>query len=122
MEEEGKTVLRSKTKGVIGEVNGMLTVQKHLIIDGDVGLETGNLKFDGSIQVRGTVMAGYSIVASGDISIESNEGVHAAELIKSTEGDVFIKGGIFGKGITKIEANQNIFVKHANECTLRGKR
>jgi len=121
VEEEGKTVLRSKTKGVIGELNGVLTVQKHLVIDGDVGLETGNLKFDGSIQVRGTVMAGYSIIASGDISIDSNEGVHAAELIKSTEGDVFIKGGIFGKGITTIEAHQNIFVKHANECTLEAK-
>ena len=121
VEEEGKTVLRSKTKGVIGEVNGVLTVQKHLVIDGDVGLETGNLKFDGSIQVRGTVMAGYSILASGDISIESNEGVHAAELIKSTEGDVFIKGGIFGKGITTIEAHHNIFVKHANDCTLEAK-
>ena len=56
------------------EVNGIITVQKHLVIDGDVGLETGNLKFDGSIQVRGTVMPGYSIVSSGDISIESNEG------------------------------------------------
>ncbi|MFJ7826743.1 DUF342 domain-containing protein [Psychrobacillus sp. NPDC096623] len=121
VEEEGKIVLRSKTKGVIGEVNGILTVQKHLIIEGDVGLETGNLKFDGSIQVRGTVMAGYSIVASGDISIESKEGVHAAELIKSTEGDVFIKGGIFGKGITNVEAHHNIYVKHANECTLEAK-
>lgn len=121
VEEDGKTVLRSKTKGVIGEVNGVLTVQKHLVIDGDVGLETGNLKFDGSIQVRGTVMAGYSIVSSGDISIESNEGVHSAELIKSTEGDVFIKGGIFGRGITKVEAHHNIFVKHANECTLEAK-
>lgn len=121
VEEAGKTVLRSKTKGVIGEVNGIMTVQKHLVIDGDVGLETGNLKFDGSIQVRGTVMPGYSIVSSGDISIESNEGVHGSELIKSTEGDVFIKGGIFGKGVTKVEAHQNIFVKHANECTLEAK-
>lgn len=121
VEEDGKTILRSKTKGVIGEVNGALTVQKHLVIDGDVGLETGNLAFDGSIQIRGTVMSGYSVVSSGDISIESNEGVHSAELIKSTEGDVFIKGGIFGKGVTKVEAHHNIFVKHANECTLEAK-
>ncbi|KQL34275.1 DUF342 domain-containing protein [Psychrobacillus sp. FJAT-21963] len=121
VEEVGKTVLRSKTNGVIGEVNGALTVQKHLVIDGDVGLETGNLKFDGSIQVKGTVMPGYSIVASGDISIEAKDGVNAAELIKSTEGDVFIKGGIFGKDVTKVEAFRNIFIKHANECSLEAK-
>lgn len=118
VEEDGKIVLRSKTKGVISEVNGMLSVQKHLIIDGDVGIETGNLKFDGSIQIRGTIMPGYSVIASGDISVEGKEGVNSAELIKSTEGDVFIKGGIFGRDVTKVEAHKNIYMKHANECTL----
>lgn len=121
IEEDGKTVLRSKTNGIIGEVNGVLAVQKHLVINGDVGLETGNLRFDGSIQIKGTVMPGYSIIASGDISVESNEGVNSAELIRSTEGDVFIKGGVFGKDITKIEAYKNIFIKHANGCTLEAK-
>ncbi|WP_144511044.1 DUF342 domain-containing protein [Bacillus sp. FJAT-22090] len=121
VEEDGKTVLRSKTKGVIGEVNGILSVQKHLIIEGDVGLETGNLTFDGSIQVKGTVMPGYSVIASGDVSIEAKEGVNSAELIKSTEGDVFIKGGIFGRNVTTVEALKNIYVKHANECTLEAK-
>lgn len=121
VEEEGKTVLRSKTKGVIGEVNGVLSVQKHLVIEGDVGLETGNLTFDGSIQVKGTVMPGYSVTASGDVSIEAKEGVNSAELIKSTEGDVFIKGGIFGRSVTTVEAHKNIYVKHANECTLDAK-
>ncbi|MEK4486423.1 FapA family protein [Psychrobacillus sp. FSL H8-0484] len=121
VEEVGKTVLRSKTKGVIGEVNGLLSVQKHLIVDGDVGLETGNLKFDGSIQVKGTIMPGYSVIASGDVSVEAKEGVNSAELIKSTEGDVFIKGGIFGRGVTKVEAHKNIYIKHANECSLEAK-
>lgn len=121
VEEEGKIVLRSKTKGIIGEVNGVLSVQKHLVIDGDVGIETGNLTFDGSIRVKGTIMAGYSVIASGDVSIEGKEGVHAAELIKSTEGDVFIKGGIFGRGVTNVEAYKNIYMKHANACTLEAK-
>ena len=66
-------------------------------------------------------MAGYSVIATGDISIESLEGVNAAKLIKSTEGDVFIKGGIFGKGETMVEACKNIYIKHANDCTLEAK-
>ena len=68
VEEDGKIVLRSRLSGVIGEVNGMLSVKKHLVIAGDLGLETGNITFDGSIQIKGTVMAGYSVVATGDIS------------------------------------------------------
>ena len=121
VEEDGKIVLRSRLSGVIGEVNGMLSVKKHLVIAGDLGLETGNITFDGSIQIKGTVMAGYSVVATGDISIESLEGVNAAKLIKSTEGDVFIKGGIFGKGETMVEACKNIYIKHVNDCTLEAK-
>ena len=121
IEEGGKVVLRSKTKGVIGEINGVLSVLKHLVVDGDVGIETGNLKFDGSIQVKGTVMPGYSVIASGDVAIEGKEGVNSADLIKSTEGDVYIKGGIFGRGVTKVEAHNNIYIKHANECTLEAK-
>ncbi|WP_313894357.1 FapA family protein [Psychrobacillus sp.] len=121
VEEDGKVVLRSKKKGIIGETNGLLSVQNHLVVQGDVGLETGNLTFDGSIQVRGTVMPGYSVIASGDVSVEASDGVNSAKLIKSTEGDVFIKGGIFGRGVTLVEAKKNIYIKHANECTLEAK-
>ncbi|WP_312129048.1 FapA family protein [Lysinibacillus capsici] len=41
-----------------------------------------------------------------------------AKLIKSIEGDVYIRGGIFGLGSTVVEAGGNIFVKHVNEANL----
>ncbi len=46
------------------------------------------------------------------------EGVSGAKLIQSTEGDIFIRGGIFGLGNTIVEAGKNIFVKHVNEANL----
>lgn len=116
--EEGKIVLRAKTSGVLENQNGMVSIHQHLPIQGDVGIETGNLKFDGSISIRGTVTNGFSVVASGDISIESTDGVFNAKHIHSVYGDIFIRGGIFGKGESLVEAGGNIFVKHANECIL----
>jgi uncharacterized protein len=118
VEENGKTVIRSKISGVLEENQGMVGVNHHLPINGDVGVETGNIDFAGSISIRGTVQAGFTVIAKGDISIEGPEGVSGAKLIKSIEGDVFIRGGIFGLGQTRVEASGNIFVKHVNEANL----
>jgi uncharacterized protein len=119
VEEDGKIILRSRINGVLEHVQGLISVNRHLPINGDVGLETGNINFDGSVSVRGTVLSGYSIVAKGDISIEAPEGVSGAKLIKSVDGDVFIRGGIFGLGETVVEAGGNIFIKHVNEANLK---
>lgn len=70
VEEDGKTVLRSKISGVVEEHEGMVSVNHHLPIVGDVGIETGNIEFNGSVSIKGTVQPGFSVVANGDISIE----------------------------------------------------
>ncbi|MGE7951468.1 DUF342 domain-containing protein [Lysinibacillus xylanilyticus] len=118
VEEDGKVVIRSKIAGALDDVKGMIGVNRHLPIHGDVGVETGNLEFNGSLSIKGTVISGYTVIATGDISIEGAEGVSGAKLIKSIEGDVYIRGGIFGLGSTLVEAGGNIFVKHVNEANL----
>ncbi|MEK4386405.1 FapA family protein [Solibacillus sp. FSL W7-1464] len=118
VEEEGKTVLRSKISGVVEEHEGTVFVNHHLPIVGDVGVETGNIEFNGSVSIKGTVQPGFTVVANGDISIEHPEGVSGAKLIKSLYGDIFIRGGIFGLGETLVEAAGDIFVKHVNDARL----
>lgn len=118
VQEDGKIILRSKSNGVFERRQGLVSISRHLPIDGDVGYETGNIQFDGSITIRGTVQNGFSIVATGDIAIEDIEGVNGAKLIHSTNGDILIRGGIFGLGKTVVEAGKNIFAKHVNEANL----
>mgnify|MGYP003439309343 FL=1 len=117
-EEDGKIVLRSRISGVLEHSQGLISVNHHLPINGDVGIETGNLEFEGSISIRGTVQNGFSVIAKGDISIEGPEGVSGAKLIKSIDGDIYIRGGVFGLGETRIEAGGSIFVKNVNEANL----
>lgn len=121
VEEQGKIVLRALFGGALEFVDDVVGVGKHLIINGDVGPETGSITFDGAVTVYGTVMAGYSVKATGDISIEGNEGVTNAKEICSSEGDLYIKGGVFGGDITLIEASGNMYIKHANNCRLFAK-
>lgn len=121
-EEDGKIVIRALSKGVVEERQGILIINNHLPINGDVGLETGNIDFDGSITISGTIQKGFTVIATGDISIEGLEGVTGAKLIQSREGDIYIKGGIFGLGQTTVKAGGSIYVKHVNEANLFAKK
>ncbi|QCR32802.1 DUF342 domain-containing protein [Lysinibacillus sp. SGAir0095] len=116
--ENNKIVLYAAKNGAVENHQGLLTVNNHLNIDGDVGIATGNIEFDGSVSIRGTVNSGFSVYATGDISIESPEGVTGAKLIKSENGDIYIKGGIFGLGETEVKAGGSIFVRHVNDANL----
>ncbi|AYC29533.1 DUF342 domain-containing protein [Paenisporosarcina cavernae] len=117
----GKWTLVATVAGVLDVQDGVMGVSKHLVINGDVGPETGNLKFDGSITIRGTVLSGFSVVAAGDIAIESTDGVLNAGKIHAVYGDIFIRGGIFGKNESTVEAGKSIYIKHANEAILHAK-
>ncbi|WP_226669989.1 FapA family protein [Metabacillus litoralis] len=116
IDENEKQVLRAKIKGVVSKSSGKISIANHLLIEGDVGIRTGNIEFDGSITIKGTVHEGFSAVAMMDIAILSELGVRKVSRIESLHGDVYIKGGVFGDGV--IKAQKNIYVKHANECCL----
>ncbi|RSK47070.1 DUF342 domain-containing protein [Bacillus canaveralius] len=118
-EEDGVIVLRALVKGVVEKKGNRIAVGDHLVVNGDVGLETGNIDFNGNITIKGIIMEGFSVTADKDISILGAMGLSGVESVTSRNGDIFIKGGAFGKGKTKIRAAKNIFIKHANECTLQ---
>ncbi|TBL81529.1 DUF342 domain-containing protein [Paenibacillus thalictri] len=117
-EENGSIVLRSKITGAVQKLQNKISVQELLVINGDVGPKTGNIDYDGSIKIKGTIHDGYSVTATKDISIQDEMGLGAVESIVSKTGDIFIKGGIFGKGRATIQAGRNVFVKNAQDCSI----
>ncbi len=116
--EDGKYVLRAKCDGAVTIENGKVKVDNHLIIHGDVDYSTGNLNFNGFITVKGTVKDGFSVTAKNDISILSVMGIGATGKIVSLEGSIYIKGGVNGKGITIVEAKQDVYTKYCNEAEI----
>jgi uncharacterized protein (DUF342 family) len=117
-EEDGKTVLRAAIDGAVKFDGDRIRVDNHLIVPGDVNFETGNISFDGYVTIKGTVNDGFSVVAKNDISIQGGMGLGVVDKIVSKEGSIYIKGGIFGKNTSVIEAKKSVFVKYCNECTI----
>lgn len=116
---EGEMViLRAKKEGAAKYENGKIMVHNHLEIAGDVDYETGNIRFDGDVTIKGTVKDKFVVEATGDISIESEYGIGAVSKIISKKGSIYIRGGINGRGEAIIVAKESIFVKYVNEAHL----
>lgn len=116
--DNSKTILYSKMNGAVNYTNGVISVSDHLEIDGNVDFSTGNVKFDGYLTIKGTVTEGFSVEATKDIEINSNMGLANVRSITSTNGSIFIKGGIFSKGEVLIKAAKNVYTKFIDNASI----
>lgn len=118
VKEEGKTILKAMFAGAVNIIDGKISVTSHIDINGDVDVSTGNLNFDGCITIKGTVQEGFCVQATGDIEILSDFGISGAKEIISTNGSVYIKGGISGQNKTQIKAAKDVFTKFADFAAI----
>lgn len=117
-EVQGKTTLKALRNGAVVFEGEMVMVLNAVYIDGDVGVATGNIEFDGYVEVSGTVEDNFTIVATGNIQVLGDMGVGAVQLIESTEGDIYIRGGIAGKNKAHIKTNKNLYTKFASDAVI----
>lgn len=106
---------------VVAEVDGELIIegtrfevrQGH-VVEGDVDLHSGNVRFSGSVTVKGSVRTGFYVMSAGDVQIV--EMVEAALI--SAEGDVIVNQGIKGAGKGVIRTKGAIGLTFAEQATL----
>jgi uncharacterized protein (DUF342 family) len=114
----GKTVLYSRLSGAVNYSDGKVAVSNHLEVKGDIGISTGNINFDGYLTINGTIHDGYSVEATKDIEINGNYGISNVKSLISTEGSIFVKGGVSAKEKVEISAAKNIYVKFADNVKI----
>lgn len=80
-----------------------LSVSNTFVVQGDLDASTGNIHYDGNVEIMGNVISGIKVEASGDITI--NGTVEGAQI--SAGGHIILKNGIkgMGKGILKAGGN-----------------
>jgi len=74
---------------------------------GDVDLSTGNIRFEGSVIVRGDVKSGFEIHSKGNVEIGGL--VEDATIV--ADGDVNVKGGFLGEGKGVIRSGGQVHLK-----------
>jgi uncharacterized protein len=114
----GKGAQRSEdSMQILAKVDGMpklsadgkVFVFGMLNIDGDIGIETGNVEFEGYIEAEGLVTAGYTVKAKG----LRTAGIQDAEIEVSE--DLVCDGGIYG---STIQVGGDMKASHIHNCKI----
>ncbi len=123
---ENPNVLLAAIKGHPVVVKNGVNIDSTLHVD-NVDVNTGNITFDGSLEVKGEVAAGMTIDVTGDVFIK--EGVERATI--KAGNSIKIGGGIFGGEYAerpdeeiieyKINAGLDIEAKFVHLSTLLAK-
>ncbi|GEM_PF-6591337 len=106
---DGNKLKAEKSGYLVIEPHGKVEIREVIELD-EVGLETGNIEFDGLVKVRGDIKAGY-IVKAG-VGIEVAGTVEEAKLY--SDGHVYIKGGFLGGESGEIVAKGAVKAKFVN--------
>ncbi len=100
------------------EIDGEVKLEKKIIqvspifiIDGDVCLDTGNVTFNGTVQVYGDVRSGFSIKAKRDIIIYGM--VESSEL--TAGGNIVIQNGFVAQNKGHIRCRGDLDVKYIDQ-------
>ena len=113
----GEHQLVATINGQIVDTGSKISVDPRLEIKGTVGAGTGNIDFDGCVEIGGDVQAGFIVKATGDIEIKG--AVYGAEI---TGRNVFIGGGITGMRRGKVFAEQDVRAVFIENATIEAGR
>jgi uncharacterized protein (DUF342 family) len=105
---EDKKEIIAKSSGYISFVNNKINISPILEIHGDVGNSTGDIVFNGAVNISGNVLNGFSVTADGDITV--NGVVEGAAI--SSGSHVFLKNGVQGMDKAVIKSGGDIIAKY----------
>ena len=106
--DEATSTYYSEIEGRIRWGNGVLAVDDLYRIEGDVGLESGDISHSGAVLVGHDVLAGTRIEAVGDVEVMGV--VEAAHI--QTGGALIVHGGITGAHGARIVAGGSITARY----------
>lgn len=109
----GEHRLIATVNGQIVDKGSRISVDPRLEIKGGVGVQTGDIDFDGTVSIRGDVDYGFKVTATGDIEIKGS--VNGAEVVGR---NVYISGGITGADKVKVVAENDIRTAFAENALI----
>lgn len=101
---DDKLEMYSDVSGNVTLVDDTVFVSNVYEVPADVGPSTGDIDYDGSVEVKGNVLTGYTVKATGDITV--NGAVEGASLIAG--GKIVLKRGIQGMGKGNMQAKGDV--------------
>lgn len=113
LSEDGR-VMYSDVSGHVTLVEDTVFVSDTYEVAADVSASTGDIEYDGNVNVKGNVVTGFTVRAKGDIYVDGI--VEGASLY--ADGNIVLKRGIQGGGRGYLEAKGDIISKFIENSTV----
>lgn len=110
---EDKTEITSQVDGHVLLVSGKVFVSNVMEVE-NVDIATGNITYEGSVQINGNACSGYFVKAKGNVEVR---GVVEAAFIQAG-GDIIIARGMNGMGKGVLRAGGNVISKFIENATV----
>ncbi|WP_418790210.1 FapA family protein [Phosphitispora sp. TUW77] len=118
----GKNVKLSDDRNIaVAAANGHVVIAGNTIsvsniyeINGDVDFNTGNIEFNGTVVVKGSLREGFKIVADGDVDVMGN----ISDGIVECTGTLKVKNGIIGRSKSRIKAGGSVISRFIENSVL----
>ncbi|MCR4717735.1 MAG: FapA family protein [Lachnospiraceae bacterium] len=117
IESEDKTQIFSDIDGHVSLDGDRVSVSDVFEVLADVDSSTGDIDYEGNVNIKGNVRTGFTIKASGDVNVKGV--VEGATIIAG--GQVVVQRGIQGSNKGHIEAGDNVFAKFIENCEVKTK-
>ncbi|MCL2207097.1 MAG: FapA family protein [Fibromonadales bacterium] len=111
-EKDGNVVVTSPGTPSVQE--DVLLIRRNYVLQGDVGLSSGNINFPGTVVIHGNVTEGFEVISEENVVVN---GLITGAKIRA-KGYIKCSGGIQGKGNTDIIAGSFVAVTFINAATV----
>jgi hypothetical protein len=97
----------AEINGLVRLLSGKVNVEPVYVVEGDVNMKEGNIKFLGTVVVKGNVDDGFDVNAAGNIEVMGSVG----RCNLSAEGDIIVHQGITGKNTGQVICSGSLWSK-----------
>lgn len=118
LSEDGRSIRATRAGQIKAEIassgnHARIYVEELLNLD-NVDYSTGHVNFPGAVSIRGTVLDGFRVEASGDIIVEKSVG----NVMLYAGGEIVLFGGIVSRGGGFIQAGGDIYVRFSESASI----
>lgn len=114
---DDKSTYTSTKTGKIEYRNGEIIINDVYEVNCDLDFSHGNIDFNGDVQIKGNVVTGIKIIASGNVLIDGHVG---GAIIKAGK-DIIMSEGVQAKGCGCIEAQGDVSAKFFENAKVKAK-
>jgi uncharacterized protein (DUF342 family) len=111
---DGTIRLYAQADGEFSYKKNVMSIGQVHLVETNVGLETGNVKFPGSVFIQGSVAAGFSVMSGADIVVENV----VEQALLSADGSITVKKGVKGNDKAILRAKKDIQCLFAEKAVL----